>query len=102
MYNCPVGPFNLVFVGSLYNLGVVSSISVGAFDEIFFTDFSPPFFRPKTRLGTHANSTDPVQTPQNVASDQGLYCLLTGISMQDMINGKTFTSDPRARTGLIK
>ena len=27
-------------------------------------------------FGTLANSADPDQTPQNVASDQGLHCLL--------------------------
>ena len=36
------GPFSLVVVCSLYNLGVVSSILSRALDEIFFTDFSPP------------------------------------------------------------
>ena len=28
-------------------------------------------------LGTYANSADPVQMPQDTASDQGLLCLLT-------------------------
>ena len=27
-----------------------------------------------------ANSADPDQTPHNMASDQGLYCLLTGLA----------------------
>ena len=30
----------------------------------------------KTWTGTLANSADPDQMPQNVASDQGLHCLL--------------------------
>ena len=36
------GPFSLVVVCSLYNLGVVSSIPGRVLDKIFFTDFSPP------------------------------------------------------------
>ena len=35
-------PFSQVVVYSLYNLGVVIRSPVGALDEIFFTDFSPP------------------------------------------------------------
>ena len=35
-----------------------------------------------------ANSTDPEQKLQNVASDQGLHCLLTGISIQNRIKMK--------------
>ena len=31
--------------------------------------------------GYYENSADPVQTPPNAASDQGLHCLLTEISM---------------------
>ena len=38
-----------------------------------------------------ANSTDPVQTPL-AASDQSLYCLLTGISMQNLV--KICTRNP--------
>ena len=33
-------------------------------------------------LGTYSNSADPDQMPQYAASDQGLHCLLTGISVQ--------------------
>ena len=33
--------------------------------------------------GSQANSVDPDQTPHNVASDQGLQCLLTGFSIKD-------------------
>ena len=32
-----------------------------------------------------ANSADPNQTPHNVASDQGLHCLLTGFSIKNRI-----------------
>ena len=32
--------------------------------------------------GTLANSADQVQAPQNVASDQGLHCLLTEFSIK--------------------
>ena len=32
--------------------------------------------------GYYANSADPVQIPQNVASDQGLHYLLTEISLK--------------------
>ena len=39
-------------------------------------------FKPDTVLGYYANSADPVQTPPNAASDQGLHCLFTDISMQ--------------------
>ena len=43
-------------------------------------------------LGTYANSADPVQMPQNVASELGLHCLLTGISMQNTVKVKIFTT----------
>ena len=42
-------------------------------------------------LGTYANSADPVQMPQNVVSELGLHCLLTGISMQNTVKVKIFT-----------
>ena len=38
-----------------------------------------------------ANSGDPVQTPQNVASELSLHCLLTGISMENTVYMKTST-----------
>ena len=37
----------------------------------------------KSVLGYYANCADPVQTPQNPASDQGIQCLVTRISMQN-------------------
>ena len=41
------------------------------------------FFDQIPVLGTYANIADPVQMPQNVASYQGIHCLLTGISMEN-------------------
>ena len=37
------------------------------------------------KRGTLANSVDPYQMPQNVASDQGLHCLLTRFSIKNRI-----------------
>ena len=34
------------------------------------------------------NSADPDQSPQDAASDQGLHCLLTGISIKNMAKMK--------------
>ena len=42
-------------------------------------------------MGTFANRADPVQTSQNAASDYGLYCLITGISMQNKVKLNIFT-----------
>ena len=39
------------------------------------------FLTGKPVKGSKANSADPDQMPHNVASDQGLHCLLTGFSM---------------------
>ena len=38
-------------------------------------------------LGYYAHRVDPVQMPQNVASDQDLFCLLTKNSMQNTVKG---------------
>ena len=38
------------------------------------------------------NRADPDQTPQNAASDQGLYCLLIDCSSQDWNNHLVFIS----------
>ena len=35
--------------------------------------------------GSEANNADPDQTPHDVASDQGLQCLLTGFSVKNRI-----------------
>ena len=40
------------------------------------------------------NSADSVQTPPNVAFDQGLYYLLTEISIENEVKMKTFTRNP--------
>ena len=45
-------------------------------------------------FGTKANSADPDQTPQNAASDQGLHCLLAGISIRNRIKMKKYTRHP--------
>ena len=42
-------------------------------------------------FGYYADSADPVQSQQNVASDQGLHCLLTGISMLNTVKLKAST-----------
>ena len=52
-------------------------------------------------LGHYANSADPIQMPQNVASDQGLHNLLTGISVQNRIKMKTSSRNPKARNGFV-
>ena len=48
-----------------------------------------PFFNPlytgHPERGTLANIADPDQMPHNVASDQGLHCLLTGFSIKNRI-----------------
>ena len=46
-------------------------------------------------MGTYANSADPAQMLQNVASDQNLHCFLTGISMQNTVNVKIFAKNPK-------
>ena len=50
----------------------------------FLNSFQPgaPF------VGTKANSIAPDETPQNAASNLGLFCLLTGISSKNGINFK--------------
>ena len=42
-------------------------------------------------LGTLENSADPDETPQNAASDHGLHCLLTWISIKNKIKMKSKT-----------
>ena len=43
---------------------------------------SSPILTWKPVKGSQANSADPDQMPHNVASDQGLHCLLTGFSIK--------------------
>ena len=52
-----------------------------------FTLFRPEY----THFGYFPNSADSVQMPPNAASDQGLHCLLTEISMENAVKMKTFT-----------
>ena len=54
-------------------------------------------------LGSYANSADPVQMPQNAASELGLHCLLTGISMQKHSKRKDIQhQNPKIRNGQIQ
>ena len=51
----------------------------------------------KLVLWTYANSADPVQMPQYATDcdiDQGLHCLLAGMSMQNTAKMKTSTRNP--------
>ena len=52
-------------------------------------------------MGTHAENADPDLMLQNAASDQGLHCLLTGISTK-IQNLKHLPETPHARNGLIQ
>ena len=47
-------------------------------------------FRRETHMGTCADSADLSQALQNVASDQGQYDLLAGISVQNELKIKTY------------
>ena len=54
-------------------------------------------------LGMYAKNADPVQTPQNVVSDQSLHCLLTGFSMQNMGKSENIHKKPlKMRNGLTQ
>ena len=44
-------------------------------------DINPMAYKPSIPFLGQANSADQDQTLQNTASDQGLHCLLTGISI---------------------
>ena len=44
-----------------------------------------PVQTPHFVLGFYANSADPVQTPPNAASELGLHCLLTEISIENAV-----------------
>ena len=48
-------------------------------------------------LGHYANSADPVK-----ASEQGQYCLFTGVSIQNTIKMKHLPGTPKTRNGLIR
>ena len=51
-------------------------------------------FNWKPVLGSYANSVDPAQIPQNAASDQGIRCLLAGISWENTLKVKASTRNP--------
>ena len=46
---------------------------------------------------TFANRADPDQMLQNAASDQGLHCSFTGISVQNTLKVKAFTRNPYSK-----
>ena len=61
-------------------------------EESFVTSCLPPLVRkpfnpllPGVLLKGRTNNTDPNQTPHNVASDQGVHCLVTGVSIKNII-----------------
>ena len=66
---------------------------------VIYKQFIPSFFlEGKTSFGSYANSAYPVFFLEGkpflgAASDQGLHCLLTGISMQNTNKVKTFTTE---------
>ena len=53
-------------------------------------------------LGSHANSADPVQTPQNAASELGQHCVLSGISEQTTIKLQHPPGTPKSRNRFIQ
>ena len=46
-----------------------------------------PLYTGHPKRSTLANNADPDQMPHNVASDQGLHCLLTGFSIKKQNKG---------------
>ena len=65
-------------------------------------NFMKPIFTWKPVKGSQANSADPDQMPHNVASDQGLQCLLTGFSIKNLIKVTNRPGNPRMTNGLIQ
>ena len=53
-------------------------------------------------MGYDANSADPVQMPQNAASDQDLHCLLTEISVKSAVKIENPPEKPKTRNGIIQ
>ena len=53
-----------------------------------------PILNLKPVKGSEANSADPDQMPHNVASDQGLQCLLLGFSIKNRIKATKWTRHP--------
>ena len=58
---------------------------------------SVPFLGHRQIEQTQIRRRRPDQTSQNAASDQGLHCLLTGISIRNRIKMKTYTRHPYNR-----
>ena len=58
--------------------------------------------KPSVPFLGHRQTADPDQMPQNVASDQDLHCLLTGISTQNRIKWKSTPDTPKIGNGLIR
>ena len=54
---------------------------------VYISNLLQPILAKRPITGTQANSADPDQEPQNVASDQCLHCLLIGISIKKGENG---------------
>ena len=53
-----------------------------------------PILTRKPVKGPLANSADPDQKPDDVASDQGLHCLLTGFSVKNRIKATNRPDTP--------
>ena len=53
--------------------------------ELPVVDCINPLYTGHPKRSTLANNADPDQMPHNVASDQGLLCLLTGFSIKNRI-----------------
>ena len=58
---------------------------------LLFCYVAKPFLDQRPVLGYYENTADPVQTPPNAASDQGLHCLLTDIAMGNAVKMKAST-----------
>ena len=52
--------------------------------------------------GLYVNSADPDQTPHNVASDQGLHCLLTEFSITNKVKKRNRSDTPKMTIGLVQ
>ena len=53
-------------------------------------------------IASHFCSADLDQTPQNKASDRGLHCLLTGISIRNKMKWKSTPETPKSGNGLVQ
>ena len=50
-----------------------------------YVTFLNPLYTGHPKRCTSAHNADPDQMPHNVASDQGLHCLLTGFTIKNRI-----------------